>query len=45
VPYVAKYNFGDRNYAWAISIPSLIGDFIVNIAVQPDGKFIAAHTY
>jgi hypothetical protein len=28
-----------------ISFPTLIGDFIVNIAIQPDGKFIAAHTY
>jgi hypothetical protein len=45
VPYIAKYNFADRNFQWARSIPNLIGDFIVNMAVQPDGKYIAAHTY
>jgi hypothetical protein len=33
VPYVAKYNFADRNLQWARSIPTLIGDFIVNMAV------------
>jgi hypothetical protein len=45
VPYVALYNFADRKNQWAISFPTLIGDFIVNIAIQPNGKFIAAHTY
>jgi hypothetical protein len=45
VPYVAKYNFADRNFLWGRSFPGLIGDYIVNMAVQPDGKYIAAHTY
>lgn len=45
VPYIAKYNYYERKYQWAFSFPTLVGDQIINIAVHPDGNFIAAHTY